>query len=68
MGILTIVLGLITCHIGAIIIGWIHAKKWDNKKVMMIWTICLAIIAVVQIAVAVAIGGAAATMDPSQFQ
>ena len=46
MGILSIVGGLICTPLVPIIIGWIHAKKWGIKKVMMIWTILFVIFAI----------------------
>ncbi|NNC87403.1 MAG: hypothetical protein HKN82_02955 [Akkermansiaceae bacterium] len=55
MGILSIVL----CGIGGFIIGWIHAKKWDIKKLMTIWTI-LFIASIILNIIVVAVAGAAA--------
>ena len=43
MGILCIVL----CSLGALVIGWMNAKKWDCKKLMLIYTFLMLIFGLV---------------------
>lgn len=37
------ILGLI-CGIFAYIYGWVKCKEYNNKKVMLVWTICVGIL------------------------
>jgi hypothetical protein len=48
MGILSIVL----CGIGGFVIGWINAKKWGIKNVMIAWSILVVVSIVMNIAFA----------------
>ena len=64
LGILSIVL----CGLGGLVIGWIHAKKWNIQKLMLIWTIVLAVTIVLQIIAGVVLGGAAAAAAAAEMQ
>ncbi len=64
LGILSIVL----CGLGGLVIGWIHAKKWNIQKLMLIWTIVLAVTIVLQIIAGVVVGGAAAAAAAAEMQ
>lgn len=37
------ILSLLLCGIGGLVIGWVHATEWGIKRVMVIWTSCVAI-------------------------
>lgn len=47
------ILGII-CGLFAFIYGWVRTKEYDNKTVMLIWSICIVVGILVQV-----LGGAA---------
>ena len=59
MGILCIVL----CSLGALVIGWINAKKWDCKKLMLVFTLLVVLYTVVMVIFGVGGGLAAAQLQ-----
>jgi len=46
-----ILLGVVSifCGIVAFVMGWMNADKWNIKKVMLIWTVCILVSVVVQV-------------------
>lgn len=69
LGIICIVLTFCTGvgPIIAFVYGWMKATEWDLKKIMTYWTVAFALQFVfIGLAVVSAVG-AAATMDPGQF-
>ena len=63
MGILCIVL----CSLGALVIGWINAKKWDCKKLMLVFTALAEIYIVVMVIFGVGGGLAAASLQEGGY-
>ncbi len=53
----------IICGLFAFIYGWVKSKEYDNKKIMVIWTIAIVVSILLNVAAGVIAGSAVSTMD-----
>jgi hypothetical protein len=45
------------CPLVGFILGWINASKWNHGTIMLVWTVCIVISIVIQVAFPGAVPG-----------